>query len=183
MSYALGEIGAVLYPIYIIGFIFGALVLFAIAERIPNRSAKIWIRAIGGLAGPVFFLSVAIFSGWVRERTCEVEWVAGNPAAKYLLPGMKSTRRDNMDVVVLRRFVGKDECYEVMISQELADYLQGLPTHTVRVQYVVTYDFFRFRTYSINRIGDLGYHPNGSSWQSGGNNIGGACFPWRVAGP
>lgn len=165
-----------LIPIYIIGFVLGGLVLFAVARRIPNRNAKIWLQTIGVLAGPVFFLSAAIFTGLVRKRTYEVEWLTGNLAAKYLYPGKKSTKQDNRDVVVLRRVVGKDECYEAMISQELADYLRGLPTHTVQVQYTVTYDFFQFRTYSINRIGDLGYHPNGSSWIAGGDNIGGDCF-------
>lgn len=165
-----------LIPVYIIGFVLGALVLFAVAERIPNRNAKIWLRTIGILAGPVFFLSAAIFTGRVRERTFEVEWLTGNPAAKYLNPGKKSTRQDNMDVVVLRRFVGKDECYETMISQELADYLRGLPTHTVQVHYAFTYDFFQVRTYSIERIGDLVYHPNGSSWITGADHEGGACF-------
>lgn len=168
----------VLIPVYIIGFVFGGLLLFAVAERIPNRNAKIWLRTIGTIAGPVFFLSVAIFSGWVRERTYDVEWLTGNPAAKYLYSWKKSSRQDNTDVVVLRRVVGKDECYEAMISQELADYLRALPTHTVQVHYAVTYDFFQVRTYSIERIGDLAYHPNGSSWITGGDHEGGACFPW-----
>ena len=167
-----------LIPVYIIGFIFGGLVLFAVAQRIPNRNAKIWLQTIGVFAGPVFFVSVAIFSGWVRERIYKVEWLTGNPATKYLYPGNKSTTQDDSDVVVLRRFVDKQECYEVMISQELADYLRGLSAHTVQVQYTVTYDFLQFRTYTINKIGSLDYKPNGPSWITGGTNIGGACFPW-----
>ena len=167
-----------LIPVYIIGFIFGGLVLFAVAQRIPNRNAKIWLRTIGVVAGPIFFVSVAVFSGWVRERIYEVEWLTGNSAAKYLGRGKESTRQDNRDVVVLRRFVGGNDCYEVFISQELADYLGGVPTHTVQVQYTVTYDFFQFRTYTIKRIGNLAYHPNGSSWITGANNIGAGCFPW-----
>jgi hypothetical protein len=166
-----------LIPVYIIGFIFSGLVLFAVAQRIPNRNAKIWLKTIGVLAGPIFFLSVAVFSGWVRERTYGVEWLTGSSAAKYLDPGKESARQDR-DVVVLKRFVGGNDCYEAFISQELADYLGGLPTHTVQVQYSVTYDFFQIHTYSIKRIGNLSYHPNGSSWITGGNNIGGACFPW-----
>lgn len=173
-----GEKGDVLIPVYIIGFVLGGLLLFAVAERIPNRNGKIWLRTIGVLAGPVFFLSVAIFSGWVRERTYDVEWLTGNPAAKYLYSWKKSSKQDNTDVVVLRRVVGKDECYEAMISQELADYLRALPTRTVQVHYAVTYDFFQVRTYSIERIGDLAYHPDGSSWIPGGNGEGGECFPW-----
>jgi hypothetical protein len=169
--------GEMLISVYIIGFVFGGLVLFAVAQRIPNRKAKIWLKTIGVLAGPIFFLSVVVFSGWVRERTYEVEWLTGNSAAKYLDPGKKSTRQDR-DVVVLRRFVGGNDCYEAFISQELADYFGGLPTHTIQVQYTVTYDFFQFRTYTVKRIGNLSYHPNGSSWITGGNNIGRACFPW-----
>jgi hypothetical protein len=52
-----------LIPIYVIGFIFGGLILFAIARQIRNRKAKTSLRAIGVLAGPVFFTVVAIFSG------------------------------------------------------------------------------------------------------------------------
>ncbi len=58
-----------LIPIYVIGFIFGGLILFATAQQIRNRKAKISLRAIGVLAGPVFFTVVAIFSGWKREKT------------------------------------------------------------------------------------------------------------------
>lgn len=121
-----------LIPVYVLGFIFGGMVLFALAQRVHNRKAKIALQTIGVLAGPIFFLSVAVFSGWVRERTYEVEWLTGNSAAKYLNPGKESTRQDR-DVVALRRFVGGNYCYEVFISQELADYLRGLPTQTVQV--------------------------------------------------
>jgi len=166
-----------LIPVYVLGFIFGGVVLFALAHRVHSRKAKIALKTISVLAGPIFFLSMAVFSGWIRERTYEVEWLTGNSAAKYLDPGKESTRQDR-DVVVLRRFVGGNDCYEAFISQELADHLRGLSTHTVQVQYTVTYDLFQFRTYTIKRIGNLTYHPNGSSWITGGNNIGGACFPW-----
>jgi hypothetical protein len=166
-----------LIPVYVLGFIFGGVVLFALARRVHNRKAKIALRTIGVLAGPIFFLTVAAFSGWVRERTYEVEWLTGDSAVKYLEPGKESTRQ-NRDVVVLRRLVGGYDCYNVFISQELADYLEGLPTHTVQVQYIVTYDFFQWRTYTIKRIGNLSYHPDGSSWITAGEHQGRACLPW-----
>ena len=166
-----------LIPIYIVGFIFGGIFLFAIAERIPDRRARTSLRVIGLVAGPVFFIIVAVFSGWKREKTYEVEWLTGKPAAKYLID--KSTMRDDSDVVALRRYAGNDECYEVLISRELADYLNMLPGHTVQVQYEVTYDFFVMRTYQIKDIGDFeSRYPNRPLWRGGGSNIGAFCFPW-----
>ena len=60
------EWSEMLIPVYIVGFILGGLVLFAIAQRVNNRSAKISLKIIGSLAGPVFFLAMILFSGWER---------------------------------------------------------------------------------------------------------------------
>jgi len=165
-----------LIPFYIAGFIFGGLLLFAIANRIPNRSAKISLRAIAILAGPLFFLIFSIFSGLKREKTYEMEWLTGQPATHYLFD-RKLSIQEQQNVVVLRRYTNDNrQCYNVLISRELSDYLEGLHKHTVQVQYTVTYDFFQFRTYSIQHIGDFPYHPNGSSFKTAGDNLGDSCF-------
>ena len=166
-----------LIPVYVAGFILGGVVLFAIAGRIPHRNLRISLRAIGVLAGPIFFLVVGIFSGWKREKTYDVEWLTGASAAEFIMPGT-TTVSENKDAVVLRRYADNDECYNAFISRKLADYLEGLPTHTVAVEYTVTYDLFRFRTYSIQRIGNLEYHPNGTSWRTVGNSTRASCFSW-----
>jgi hypothetical protein len=62
----------VLIPVYIVGFIFGGLLCFAIAQRVPDRPVKVCLRTIGVVAGPVFFLVVAIFSSQEREKTYPV---------------------------------------------------------------------------------------------------------------
>ena len=167
-----------LIPIYVIGFILGGLILFAIAQQIRNRKAKISVRAIGVLAGPVFFAVIAIFSGWKREKTYEVEWLTGNPAGEYLVSG-KTTMQENKNVVVLRRYVRTgQQCYNVFISEKLANYVENLPTHTVQVHYTVVYDFFKMRTYYIRSIGEFEYHPDGTAWKTAGDNLEESCFAW-----
>jgi hypothetical protein len=157
-----------LIPVYIVGFIFGGLVLFAIAQRIPNRIAKIGLRAIGILAGPVFFLAMAIFSSWERERTYEMEWLIGGPAVEYIgfkkydeyannLPVTNSVTRKREDLVVLKRNIGNSPvCYSGFASDALKLYLEGLPTGHVKVRYRIIYDFYLPRTYVLESIGDFG---------------------------
>jgi hypothetical protein len=62
------EESCVLIPVYIVGFILGGLLCFAIAQRVSNRPVKICLRTIGVVAGPIFFLVVAIFSSQEREK-------------------------------------------------------------------------------------------------------------------
>ena len=156
-----------LIPVYIVGFILGGLILFAIAQRIPNRIAKIWLRAIGILAGPLFFIAVAIFSSWDRERTYEMEWVIGGPAVEYLgfnidkyannFPIANLAPRKHEDVVVLKRNIGNNRvCYSGFASDALEHYLEGLPSSRVKVRYRVVYDFYLPRTYMLESIGDFG---------------------------
>ena len=181
-----------LIPVYVLGFIFGGLVLFAIAYRVRNRRVKIALRTIGVIAGPVFFLVVAIFSGWERERTYEVEWLTGSSAAEYLgdrnpdvtNPITKKTE----ELVVLRRSVGDHhDCYQTFASSELAHYLEGQKAPNVKVRYMVTYDFFISRGYNIAGIGDFGREPATKreisiGWLGGGeklrSNTTEHCFPW-----
>ena len=107
-----------------------------------------------------------------------MEWLTGNAAAEYLVSG-KSTMQENKNVVVLRRYVRTgQQCYNVFISEKLANYVEGLPKNTVKVQRLVTYDFFKVRTYSIRSIGEFEYHPNGTSLKTAGDNLGQSCFPW-----
>jgi hypothetical protein len=40
-------------------------------------------------------------------------------------------------------------------SKELAHYLEGLPTHTVKVKYTVIYDFYEFRSFRLESVGDF----------------------------
>lgn len=187
-----------LIPVYIVGFILGGLVCFAIAQRVPNRPVKICLRTIGVVAGPVFFLVVAIFSGWEREKTYEVEWLVGRPAAEYL--GYHKSDMDNLsatnpvtgkkreELVVLKRNVDNNyDCYTTFTSSALAEYLEGLPTHSVKVQYKVTYDFYVARGYRVESVGDFGRTPATQREISIGGLGGGirvfgdsreSCFPW-----
>lgn len=162
-----------LIPVYIVGFILGGLVLFAIAQRVPNRIAKKWLRAIGVLAGPVFFLVVAIFSSWERERTYEMEWLIGGPAVEYLgikkydnyansFPVTNPAARKHEDLVVLKRNVGNNRvCYSGFASDALEHYLEGLPSSRVKVRYRLIYDFYLPRTYMVESIGDFGFPRGG----------------------
>jgi len=185
-----------LIPVYIVGFILGGLVLFAIAQRVPNRIVKIWLRAIGIFAGPVFFLAMAIFSSWERERTYEMEWLIGRPAVEYLgsdkydnygasnFPVTNPVTKEQEDFVVLKRNIGNNrECYDAFASNALAHYLESLPAGRLKVRYRLIYDFYLPRTYMIESIGDFG-HLQGSGI---GLIVGGkkdfqdamnSCFSW-----
>src|SRR5256885_8005330 len=157
-----------LIPVYIVGFILGGLVLFAIAQRIPNRIAKTCLRATGILAGPVFFLVMAIFSSWERERTYEMEWLIGGPAVEYLgikkydnytnnFPLTNPVARKQEVLVVLKRNIGNNrECYSGFASDALEHYLEGLPSSRVKVRYRLIYDFYLPRSYMLESIGDFG---------------------------
>jgi len=98
---------------------------------------------------------VAIFSGWVREKTYEEDWLIGRLAEEYVGYD-KSFAKTQEDIVVLKRKIGRDsECYDAFASSPLARYLETLPTHGVKVRYRVVYDFYEPRTYQIERIGDF----------------------------
>jgi len=161
-----------LIPVYIAGFILGGLILFAIARQIPNRGAKVCLRAIAVFSGPVFFLVVAIFSGWQREKTYEMEWLVGKPAAAYL--GFENSdghlansaiaigpvTKKEEEIVVLKRNIGANrECFDSFASNALAHYLESLPTDRVQVRYLVTYDFYAPRGYRVETIGEFGHEP------------------------
>jgi hypothetical protein len=71
-----------LIPVYIVGFIFGGLFLFAISQRIAHRGTQIVLRVIAVFAGPVFFLVVSVFpdgsgKGPTRWNGCEANalWI------------------------------------------------------------------------------------------------------------
>lgn len=149
----------VLIPVYIVGFILGGLLCFAIAQRVSYRPVKICLRTIGVLAGPVFFLVVAIFSSQEREKTYEMEWLTGKPAAEYYLQ-LDRDRVDPSDpetIVMLRRNIGNNRvCFDTLRSKDLARYLESLPTDRVAVTYTVTYDFYRLRAIGPKSVGDFG---------------------------
>ncbi len=122
-----------LIPVYIVAFILGGLLCFAIAQRVSNRPIKICLRTIGVVAGPIFFLVVAIFSSQEREKTYEMEWLTGEPAAEYYIQVYKQhvDPPDPETIVMLKRNISNNRvCFSSLQSKELAHYLEGLPTHT-----------------------------------------------------
>ena len=173
-----------LIPVYIVGFILGGLLCFAIAQRVPYRPLKICLRTVGVVAGPIFFLVVAIFSSQEREKTYEMEWLTGKSAEEYYMQIYRGQGDppDPETIVMLRRNIGNNRvCFSDLNSKELAHYLESLPTHTVKVKYTVIYDFYQFRTFRFESVGDF---PQDRNMRSG---IGGLtdppyifepCFPW-----
>lgn len=181
-----------LIPFYVVGFILGGLLCFAIAQRVSYRPVKICLRTIGVIAGPLFFLVVAIFSSQEREKTYQMEWLTGKPAAEYYIH-----IHDHVDspdpetIVMLRRNIGNNRvCFDSLHSKELAHYLESLPAHSVKVTYTVTYDFYRFRTIGPMNVGDFGQNP-GTKMKLWSGDVGlrgpgplnvyeswESCFPW-----
>jgi hypothetical protein len=172
-------------PVYIVGFILGGLLCFAIAQRVSNRPVKICLQTIGVVAGPVFFLVVAIFSSQERNKIYEMEWLTGKPAAEYYMQVYKShvDLPDPETIVMLKRNIGNSRvCFSSLKSKELAHYLETLPTHTVKVQYTVIYDFYQFRTFRLESVGDFP-HDNmrmgiGGSGLTDSPFVYEPCFPW-----
>ena len=147
-----------LIPVYIVGFILGGLLCFAIAQRVSNPQLRICLRTIGVLAGPIFFLIVAIFSSQEREKTYEMGWLTGKPAAEYYTQIYKAdVDPPNPEaIVMLKRSIGNNRmCFSSLKSKELAFYLESLPAHTVKVQYTVINDFYRIRTFRLEGVGGL----------------------------
>jgi len=117
-----------------------------------------------------------------------MEWLVGSPAVEYLYHGVPHENIGDNFVVLKRESGYNHECIEEFVSSDLAQYLATLSTHTVRVQYEVTYDFYQVRGTNIERIGEFG--PNASSdhatslgWRAGGEKNRAAakktpCFSW-----
>jgi hypothetical protein len=177
-----------LIPVYIVGFIFGGIFLFAIARRVPHRRTQIVLRVIAVIAGPVFFLVAFSFSGWEVKKTYEMEWLRGQTALDYA-GDHDSPAGDVNDYVVLKREVEHEhDCFVAFRSKQMAHYLEGLPKPTVKVEYRVIYDFYQARTEMIESIGDFG-HDTASRMEilrsrSGGGEKSGSdprtvsCFHW-----
>jgi hypothetical protein len=140
-----------------VGFILGGLACFAIAQHVSNRRVKIGIQTLGFAAGPIFFIVVVIFSRQERQKTYEMEWLTGASAAAYYVQVYKQEHPpDPGTVVVLKRNIDRNRlCFSDLSSKELTKYLENLPTHTVKVKYVVTYDFYRLRGYYAEGIGEF----------------------------
>jgi hypothetical protein len=179
------EEGDVLIPVYIVGFILGGLLCFAIAQRVPNRAVKLSFQIIGVAAGPLFFLVVAIFSSQERKKAYEMEWLTGKPAAEFYMQVYKDhvDPPDRETIVILRRNIGNNRvCFSSLQSKELAHYVESLPTHTVKVQYTVIYDFYQIRTFRLESVGDFP-HDNmrmgiGVSGLTDSPYVYKPCFPW-----
>jgi len=177
-----------LIPVYIVGFILGGLLLFAISRRISHRGTKTVLRAIAVFAGPLFFLVVFSFSGWEVKKTYEMEWLRGQPALDYVgYP--TSAGSDVDDFVVLKRKVEYDhECFDAFRSKELAHYLAGMPKHVAKVEYRVIYDFYQPRSEMLESVGDFGHDKDsrmeilrsmcGGGEKSGSDARRVSCFPW-----
>jgi hypothetical protein len=117
-----------------VGFILGGLLCFAIAQRVPNRAVKLSFQIIGVIAGPIFFLVVAIFSSQEREKTYVMEWLTGKPAAQCYMQIYKDDVDHPEAIVILKRNIGNNRvCFSSLKSKELAHYVESLPTHTVKV--------------------------------------------------
>ena len=80
----MGEQGGMLIPVYIVGFIFGGIFLFAVAQRVPHKGTRKGLRAVAIFSGPLFFFVVFSFSGWEREKAYEMEWITGTSTEEYL---------------------------------------------------------------------------------------------------
>jgi hypothetical protein len=183
----MAEQGDMLIPVYIIGFILGGIFLLAVAQRVPHPGTRMALRAVAIFSGPLFFIVVFSFSGWEREKTYEVQWLTGRSTEEYLGHD-KSLAKTQEDLVVLRRNIGNNnECYDGFASGPLARYLESLPTHSVKVRYAVTYDFYEPRTYRIEKIGDFGHGPGAVGDIGIGMLVGGervfrksleSCLPW-----
>ncbi len=174
-----------LIPFYVVGFILGGLLCFAIAQRVPNRAVKLSFQIIGVIAGPIFFLVVAIFSSQEREKTYVMERLTGKPAAQYYMQIYKDDADppDPETIVILKRNIGNNRvCFSSLKSKELAHYVESLPTHTVKVQYTVIYDFYQIRTFRLESVGDFP-HDNmrmgiGGSGLTDSPYVYEPCFPW-----
>lgn len=158
-SVRMAEQGDMLIPVYVIGFILGGIFLLAVAQRVPHPGTRMVLRAVAIFSGPLFFIVVFSFSGWEREKAYEMEWITGRSTEEYL--GLdKSLAKTQEDLVVLKRNIGNNnECYDGFASGPLARYLESLPTHRVTARYTVIYDFYKPRTYRIEKIGDFGHNP------------------------
>jgi hypothetical protein len=168
-----------------VGFILGGLLCFAIAQRVSNRPVKISFQIIGVVAGPVFFLVVAIFSSQDREKTYVMEWLTEKPAAQYYMQIYKDDvdPPDPETIVILKRNIGNNRvCFSSLKSKELAHYVENLPTHTVKVQYTIIYDFYQICTFRLESVGDFP-HDNmrmgiGGSGLTDSPYVYEPCFPW-----
>ena len=179
------EEGDVLVPVYVVGFILGGLLCFAIARRVSNRPIKIAFQIIGVVAGPIFFLVVAIFTSQEREKTYVMDWLTGKPAAEYYTQIYKAdVDPPNPEaIVMLKRNIGNNRvCFSSLKSKELAHYIESLPTHTVKVKYTVIYDFYQIRTFRLENVGDFPHDYMrmgiGGSGLTGSPNAFEPCFPW-----
>jgi hypothetical protein len=175
----------VLIPVYIVGFILGGLLCFAIAQRVSCRPVKTCLRIIGVVAGPIFFLVVAIFTSQEREKTYEMEWLTGKPAAEYYMQIYKAdVDPPNQEaIVMLKRNIGNNRmCFSSLKSKELAHYVESLPTRTVKVKYTVIYDFYQIRTFRLESVGDFPHDYMrmgiGGSGLTSSPNAFEPCFPW-----
>jgi len=84
-----------------VGFIFGGLVCFAIAQHVSNRRVKIGIQTLGVAAGPIFFIVVIIFSSQERQKTYEMEWLTGARAEAYYIQVYKHEQPPGPGAVVI----------------------------------------------------------------------------------
>ncbi len=174
-----------LIPIYAFGFACFALIVWAVTGKLPLtvRTRSI-LRASGILIGPLYFVIVFTFSGWVRFKTYDMQWSIGQ--SSYYRE-MLSRDKAGEPLVVIYRKVGNGTCFEQYYSSELAAYLTSLTASSVPVHYAVTYDFFKPRVYYVESIGALHLRDQNqvysrinfqqfSGGRSGRDQF--ECFPW-----
>lgn len=179
------NIVAMLIPIYALGFACLALIVWAVTGMLPitDRTRSI-LRASGILIGPLYFVIVFAFSGWVRYRTYDMQWSIGQNSYYREMP---SQDRVGEPLVVIYRKVGDGTCFEQYYSSELSAYLTSLTASSVPVRYAVIYDFFKPRVYDVESIGALHLRDQNriysridfqqvSGGRSGRDQF--ECFPW-----
>lgn len=113
-----------------------------------------------------------------------MEWLTGKPAAEFYMQVYRGhvDPPDPEAIVILKRNIGNNRvCFSSTESKELAHYVESQPTRTVQVQYTVIYDFYQFRTFRLESVGD--FHGKMIMGSGGGGltdppHLYEPCFPW-----
>lgn len=145
-----------LVPIYLVSFVFVGALLILLSKRVPDGIFRACLRWTGIAAGPIFLLVILAFTGWERDRTYEMEWLVGNSARRYLATGLPEENTYEYPVVLERTSGRNHDCFVVFDSKSMTQYLRARPDNTVRVQYRVTYDFFKARNIQLRRVAEFG---------------------------
>jgi hypothetical protein len=134
-------------------FAFGivaALILIVGCRVIGGRwpSLRVVTTASGISLALFLFFFYGPFVGHIRRVTHQMQW--------RIEPKLNPDYTKHV-ILTFRDYPGQ---YIGICSDELADYLEKLPSHDVPVEFDVTYDYGNVRGFSERKIGDL------TSWRS-----------------